>query len=77
MEKPGIGLNMATRWSRRTWLTLLAAGGVWPWLSRAQGFAPPWPPTLTLEYDVSGQARGLPYRASGQLTWRGQTERYE
>lgn len=77
MENTGITLSPAPRWSRRTWLKALTAGGAWPLMAGAQEVQTPWPQTLVLEYDVSGQARGLPYRASSQLTWNGQADRYE
>jgi hypothetical protein len=35
------------------------------------------PPSVTLPYDVTGQARGYPYRANGKLDWRLEAQRYE
>lgn len=35
------------------------------------------PPSVVLPYDVTGEARGYAYRASGQLDWRLEGQRYE
>lgn len=37
----------------------------------------PWPARLQMDFDVTGQARGLPYRASSRLAWQSQDGRYE
>lgn len=46
---------------------------------RPPGDLPPsdLPPSITLPYDVVGEAGGLSYRASGQLDWRLDAQGYE
>lgn len=72
---PVAGLN------RRGWLVGCAAGwaSLTGWPARAQGaiHPSPWPSPLQLDYDVSGQARGIPYRASSRLRWQLSGTRYE
>ena len=72
---PMAGLN------RRVWLVGCVAGlaSLTGLAARAQGASnpSPWPSPLQLDYDVSGQARGIPYRASSRLRWQLSGNRYE
>jgi hypothetical protein len=47
--------------------------------STAEPALPPsdLPPSVSLPYEVTGEARGYAYRASGQLDWRLEGQRYE
>jgi len=69
---PVIGVN------RRVWLAACAAGlaGL-PAHAQGAAHSSPWPSPLQLDYDVSGQARGIPYRATSRLRWQLSGNRYE
>ena len=56
-------------WTRRAWMTATGAAAVGMW-STGRAVEPlPWPAAMTLKYEVSGRARGLPYRAASVLHW--------
>lgn len=57
-------------WTRRAWMVAAGASAVaTPGAGRAVA-SPSWPPSTVLEYEVSGRARGLPYRAGSRLHWQ-------
>lgn len=65
---------------RRAWIVVALAGCSTVVGRTSFASAPatlPWPNRLQLDFDVSGQARGLPYRATSRLTWQLDADRYE
>lgn len=65
---------------RRSWI-VATLGGLSVVSAHAQhdiaSAGSPWPARLQLDFDVSGQARGLPYRATSRLAWQSEAGRYE
>lgn len=64
--------------NRRAWLAACAAG-LTGLCAHAHGQANPipWPSPLQLDYDVSGQARGISYRATSRMRWQLSGNRYK
>lgn len=67
-----LSLAQATSPALATTNTTPAGAGAGPTLPTSK-----LPPSITLPYDVVGEARGLSYRASGQLDWRLDAQGYE
>jgi hypothetical protein len=63
------------RLSRRACLGALVAAGCCPGAVLASA-ALPWSRAWVLDYEVSGRARGVPYRASSQLRWEARDSAY-